>query len=112
MGHLEIGEAIIASRRVLQAELVDGPIQFTVSVDTGARFLESEMTRIEGCKLLSLDIDKWGKTTCYDDTSGDALDPKLVQKARALEVEYLTRMKMYDVVSRQATKKSGRGKLI
>ena len=50
--------------------------------------------------------------TCYDDTSGDVLDPKLVQEARALEVEYLTRMEAYDVVSRKAMKKSGRGELI
>jgi hypothetical protein len=57
-------------------------------------------------------MDKWGKITCYDDTSGDALDPKLVQEARMLEVEYLTRMKVYDVVSRKAMKASGRGKLI
>ena len=58
MGYLEIGEAIIASRRVLQADLVDGPIQFTVGVNIWAKFFESEMTRIDGCRILSLDVDK------------------------------------------------------
>ena len=42
----------------------------------------------------------------------DVLDPKLVQEARTLEVEYLTRMKVYDVVSRKAIKQLGRGILI
>jgi hypothetical protein len=112
MAHLEISEAVIASRQVLQADLVDGPIQFTVGPNVGVQILTTEMSRLEGCRLLSLDMDKWGKVTCYDDTSGDALDPKLVQEARMLEVEYLTRMKVYDVVSRKAMKESGKGKLI
>ena len=56
-------------------------------------------------------MDKWGKITCYDDTSGDILDPKLVQEARMLEVEYLTRMKVYDVLSRKAMKQSGKGEI-
>ena len=92
--------------------MVDGPVQFTVGASTGAQFLENEMARIEGCRLLSLDMDKWGKITCYDDTSADILGPELVREARALEVEYLTRIKVYDVISRTEMKKSGRGKLI
>ena len=47
MGHLEIGEASIASRRVFQADLVDGPIQSTVGVNVVAQLFESEMTCIE-----------------------------------------------------------------
>ena len=78
--------------------------------NVGVQILSTEMSRVEGCRLLSLDMDKWGKVTCYDDTSGDALDPKLVQEARMLEVEDLTRMKVYDVVSRKAMKESGKGK--
>ena len=70
------------------------------------------MSRLEGCRLLSLDMDKWGKITCYDVTSGDVLDPKLVQEARLLDVEYLMRMKVYDVVSRKAMTQSGNGRLI
>ena len=53
-------------------------------------------------------MDKWGKITCYDDTSGDVLDPRLVQEAQMFEVECLTRMKVYDVVSRKAMKQSGK----
>ena len=112
MAHLEIAEAVIASRRVLQSDLVDGPIQFTVGPNIGAQTLKTEMARLDGCRLLSLDMDKWGRIACYDDTSGDVLDPKLVQEARMLEVEYLTRMKVYDVVSRKTMKESGKGKLI
>ena len=52
------------------------------------------------------------KITYYDDTIGDVLGPKLVKEARMLEVEYLTRMNIYDVVSRKAMKQSWKGKLI
>ena len=69
MAHLEVEEASIASRQVLRVDLVDGPIQFTVGPNAGAQLLESEMSRPEGCRLLSLDTDRWGKVTCYDDTS-------------------------------------------
>ena len=48
----------------------------------------------------------------FDDVSGDLLDSALVKEARALEVEYLKKMEVYDVVSRKEMKKSGRGKLI
>ena len=44
--------------------------------------------------------------------SGDDLDTALVKEARALEVEYLKRMKVYDVMSRAEFKRNGRGKLI
>ena len=50
MAHLEIAEAIIASKPVLQSDLVDGPIQFTVGPNIGAQILESEMSRLEGCR--------------------------------------------------------------
>ena len=55
---------------MLQSGLVDGPVQFTSGVNVEARLLETEMTRLEGCRLLSLDMDKWGKLTCYDDMIG------------------------------------------
>ena len=35
MTHLEISEAVIASRQVLPSDLVDGPVQFTVGPNTG-----------------------------------------------------------------------------
>ena len=63
MAHREIDEAIIASRQVLQSDLVDGPIQFTVGPNTGAQILESEMSRLAGCRVLSPDMDKWGRVT-------------------------------------------------
>ena len=60
--HLEINEAVIASRQVLRKDLVDGPVQFTVGANTGAQLLDNEMTRLEGCRLLSLDMDKWERS--------------------------------------------------
>ena len=44
--------------------------------------------------------------------AGDSLDSALVQAAQALEVEYPTKMKVYDVVSRREFKKCNRGKWI
>ena len=70
------------------------------------------MQKIERARILSLDMDKWGKLACYDDFSGDSLDPALVEAARELEVEYLKKMKVYDVVNRDEITKSGKGKLI
>ena len=70
------------------------------------------MLKLESCRLMSLDVDKWEALACYDDMTGDALDPALVQAARALEVEYLKKMKVYDVVSRRELKKANHGKLI
>ena len=53
-------ESVIASRQVLRKVLVDGPVQFTVGANPGAQLLENEMTRLEGCRIFSLDMDKWG----------------------------------------------------
>ena len=110
--HLEVDEGVVASRALAQAEIISGPIQFTVGENIGSRMLEEEMHKIDNKRLLSIEIDKWGVTTCYDDMSGDMLDPALVEKARQLEVEYLKKMKVYDVMSRQEFKKRGQGKLI
>ena len=66
-----------------------------------------EMAKLESRRLFSLDVDKWGSCTCYDDVSGDPLVPALVQEARALEIDYLTRMKVYAVVRRKEMKRSG-----
>ena len=62
--------------------------------------------------LLSLNVDKWGATTCYDDMSGDVLKSELVQEARALEIEYLKKMKVYDIVSRKEVLRSGKAEII
>ena len=43
MAHLEIDEAIIASKQFLQSDLVDGPIQFTIGLNNGVQPLENEM---------------------------------------------------------------------
>ena len=44
--------------------------------------------------------------------SGDILDLGLVQAARELEVEFLKRMRVYEVVPRTEIYKSGKGKAI
>ena len=46
--HLEIEEAVIASRQVLQADLVDGPVQFTVGANIGTQILENETASSKG----------------------------------------------------------------
>ena len=46
MAHLEITEAVIASRQVLQSDIVDGPIQFTVGPNVGLQILNTEMSRL------------------------------------------------------------------
>ncbi len=46
MAHLEIAEAVIASRPVLHSDLVDGPIQFTVGPNVGVEILNTEMSRL------------------------------------------------------------------
>ena len=43
--------------------------------------------KLDSCRLMSLDVDKWGSLACYDDMTGYSLDPALVQAARALKVE-------------------------
>ena len=62
--------------------------------------------------MCTLDVDKWGTTVRHDDMSGDLLDPELVQAARALEVEYLKKMGVYDIVSWAESKKAKREKFI
>ena len=58
MGHLEVSEAVIASRQLLDKDIIRGPIQFTVGPNTGAGMLEDAMIKLDSCRLLSLDIDK------------------------------------------------------
>ena len=74
--HLEIDEAVIARRRVLQSDCVDSQVQLTVGASVGAQLLEIKITRLQGCRLFSLGMDKWGKLTGYDGASGNALDPE------------------------------------
>ena len=71
-----------------------------------------QMDEIETKLLGSLTTDQWGKVTCYDDVSGDLISPDLVQAARELEVEYLKKMRVYEVVPRSVIRQSGKGKLI
>ena len=61
-------------------------MQFTVGENAGAAILEDEMVKIEEGRLLSIEVDKWGSVTCYDDMSGDVFNHKLVAAARKLEV--------------------------
>ena len=86
--HLEVSEAIIESRKVMPDGVVKGPIQFTVGISSGEHIMIDEMAKLEACRLLSLDVDKWGAWTSYDDVSGDRLDPALVHAAGDLEIEY------------------------
>ena len=110
--HLEVSEAIIESRKVMPDDVVKGPNQFTIGINSGGKIMIDEMAKLETWRLFSLDVDTWGAWTCYDDVSGDRLVPALVQAARDLEIEYLQKMNVYDIVSRKEMKKSGRGKLI
>ena len=61
-----------------QDEILKGPIQFKVGENVGSKLLEPEMPKIMPGTLLSLNVDKWGATTCYDDMSGDVLKSELV----------------------------------
>ena len=110
--HLEVSEAIIESRKIVPDDIVQGPIPFTVGDTSGQKIMIDEMAKLEACRLLSLDIDKWSAWTCYDDVSGDRIDPALVQAARELEIDYLKNLSAYDIVSRKEMKKSGQGKRI
>ena len=62
--------------------------------------VRERVAKLDDCKILSLDVDKCGRTTCYDDMSGDALSPELVADNPTLEVEYLKNIKVYNIVSR------------
>ena len=44
--------------------------------------------------------------------AADSLDPALVQAARELEIDYLRKMKVYDVASRKEMKTSGQVQFI
>ena len=57
--------------------------------------------------LGTLTRDLCGKVTCHDDVSGDVLKSDLVQAARDLDVDYLKRIKVYEVVPRAGVRKSG-----
>ena len=82
-------------------------------MNVGANTLVEQMEEIENgiSQILdSLTTDQWGKVMCRDDFSGDILDSGLVQGARELEVEYLKRMRVYEVVPRTEIHKSGKRK--
>ena len=96
-------------------QITQGPLQFTTGVNVGANTLVERMEEIENRisqRLSSLTTDQWGKVTCRDDVSGDILDSGLVQAARDLEVEYLKRMRVYEVMPRTEIYQSGKWKAI
>ena len=80
----------------------------SIGATTLTEQLESLETKMPG----SLTKAQRGKVTCHNDVSGDGLKSELVQAARDLEVDYLKRMKVYEVVPRADARKSGKGKLI
>ena len=110
--HLEVDSKVIESRYLPPEDVLEWPIQFVTGENVWNKLLVEEMSKIGPGTVFSLDVDRWGDTSCYDDVSGDVLKVELVREARALEVEYLKRMKVYDIVSRAEMKRSGRGKLI
>ena len=77
-----MSEEAIASRKLLPEEIIQGPIQFVVGSNKGAQVLEDNMLKLESCRLMSLDVDKWEALACYDDMTGNSLDPALAQAAR------------------------------
>ena len=84
--HLEDPAAIAAARPFLFEEIIRGTIEIIIDDNTGAAILETEMDKLDACRILSLDFDKSGRTTCYDAMSGDALSLEIVAEARKLEV--------------------------
>ena len=96
-------------------QIIQGPLRFTTGVNIGATTLVEQMEEIKNRisrRLGSLTNDQWGKVTCRDDVSGDIIDSTLVQASRELEVEYLKRMRVYEVVLRTEIHKSGKGTAI
>ena len=112
--HIAVEPKVISANPLTPEQIIQGPLQFTTGVNIGAITLEEQMGEIENriLRLGSLTTDQWGKFTCRDDVSGDIIDPTLVQAARELEVEYLKRMRVYEVVPRTEIYKSGHGKAI
>ena len=92
--------------------MIRGPTEFIIGEKTGTAILEDEMAKLDACRILSFDVDKWGRSTCYDDMTGDVLSPELAAEARKLEVKYFKNMTVYDIMSRAEFKRPGRGKLI
>ena len=89
-----------------------GPIDVGIGESTGKAILRTEMAKLDACTILSFDVDKRGKNTCYDEKSGDELSPEVVCKARRFDVYYITEINVYDVVSRRDLNRSCRAKLI
>ena len=76
LAHLEVDAAIAAARPLLPEDVIRGPIELVIGENTGAVILETEKAKLDACRILSLDVDKWGRTTCYDDMHGDVLSPR------------------------------------
>ena len=64
-----------------------------------------------GCLCAVRESDPNG-TTCTHDVSGAPLNVKTVEAARALEMEFFQKMRVYDIVSQAEARKSGKGKVI
>ena len=51
--HREASEAIIESRKVMPEDVVQGPIQFTVGINSGEKIMINEMAKLEVCRFAS-----------------------------------------------------------
>ena len=76
---------------------------FSTGVNRGAEILDNEMRQL---------IERDGYADCYDDVSGERLEESGVREARALEMEFFQKMRVYDYVTRSEATRSGKGKII
>ena len=83
---------------------------FHGGVNTGAEALEKAMNDIyqESQYLCAVQESNY----CTDDVSGAPLIEKLVVAARTLEMKFFTDMKVYDIVTKAESIKTGKGKVI
>ena len=66
----------------------------------------SMMDTIDLLAVVSDDVEYW----FWDDSKGGFLDPDLVLKARAKELEYIRKMKVYDKIPRSQGEKELKGR--
>ena len=83
-------------------------------INEGAVLLRDELESIcqEDYQLCALQEYSPTEMVCTDDVSGANLDVKMVKAARALEMEFFSRMRVYDIVDKSEASKSGKGKVI
>ena len=56
--HLQVEAAIAAARPLPPEDVIRGPFEFTIGENTGTVIPETEMAKLEACRILSLDVDK------------------------------------------------------